>query len=160
MNVGFLAMMYSKMMDGRDGQKHMGYRCWSMTQARWLLGDNKKLGSRVSFMVGYGKRWPTRIYDRASSCPGGGRTCSMTDKNTDQANPHTFTGALIFGPDWLQDKIVDERNNDNNDTMVRLDWNGGLPGLFSGLKDVGGSWAECLQGYGAKFRYHPICNPI
>lgn len=162
-NVAFFSTMYAKMLRGRDGQAFVGYRCWPLSQARYILGDNARLGSPFSFMVGYGSRFPTQVYDRAASCPSqlaGG--CGNAEKASSQPNPNILNGALVFGPpDKSTDTITDVRDEDNEDTLVRLDWNAGLPGLYAGLLDLGGSWAQCLQGYGAQgLSYHPVCNPI
>lgn len=54
----------------------------------------------------------------------------------------------MHGPFTLIDSMEDIRDEDNIDTMVRLDWNAAVPGMFAGLAELGGSWAECLQGYG------------
>lgn len=161
-NMAFFSILYAKSIRGRSKQQFVGYRCWSMSQARYILGDNKRIGSPYSFMVGYGARFPTKVYDRASSCPPKrAGQCGVSQKTSNDPNPNVLVGALIHGPDTLLDTFEDARDEDNLATLVRLDWNAALPGLFAGLVEVGGSWAECLQGYGAtNIGYHPICNPL
>jgi endoglucanase len=84
-------------------------------QVDYVLGDNR-LG--MSYMVGYGARWPRRIHHRASSMPSvaehparigcqegfDGYLYAAGD------NPNVLTGAVVGGPDQ-NDEFTDDRAN-------------------------------------------------
>ena len=57
----------------------------AVDQVNYILGENKFGGS---FVVGYGKKYPTRLHHRASSCPGPGKPCGDNYLNRNDANPN------------------------------------------------------------------------
>lgn len=77
-----------------------------------MLGDNPL---RMSYMVGYGPRYPRRIHHRGSSLPSIAShpakiQCSagFSFMKTQSPNPNILVGAVIGGPD-LHDRFPDER---------------------------------------------------
>lgn len=78
----------------------------------YILGSNPL---NMSYMVGYGQKYPQRIHHRASSLPSvdqrlgrvdcqGGSTYFRSDK----PNPNLLIGAVVGGPD-LKDSYADSR---------------------------------------------------
>eukprot|EP01018_Ginkgo_biloba_P039441 Gb_34875 [translate_table: standard] len=84
-------------------------------QIDYILGDNPM---NLSYMVGYGSRFPQRIHHRASSipsivdhpdfipCKDGTRYYNSTDPN-----PNLLIGAVVGGPDHITDQFPDDRAN-------------------------------------------------
>lgn len=81
----------------------------------YILGDNPK---GMSYMVGYGDKYPKRIHHRGSSLPSlrfkpqsmgcdGGFQSYYYSSNP---NPNILTGAVVGGPDQY-DNFYDDRNN-------------------------------------------------
>ncbi|KAK4403496.1 Endoglucanase 8 [Sesamum angolense] len=81
-------------------------------QVDYILGDNPL---NVSYMVGYGTKFPQRIHHRASSLPSivqqpqhinckGGTPYFLTD----QPNQNLLIGAVVGGPD-IHDAFADDR---------------------------------------------------
>ncbi|XP_072960318.1 endoglucanase 3-like [Typha angustifolia] len=83
-------------------------------QVDYLLGDNPL---RMSYMVGYGPKYPERIHHRGSSLPSVSAhpariACSagFAALNTAAPNPNVLTGAVIGGPDAM-DRFPDQRSD-------------------------------------------------
>lgn len=83
-------------------------------QVDYILGDNP---ARMSYMVGYGARYPTKVHHRGSSLPSvvshpAKISCSagFTGLYSAGANPNTLTGAVVGGPD-SSDRFPDDRND-------------------------------------------------
>nr|GEV46669.1 endoglucanase 17-like [Tanacetum cinerariifolium] len=85
-------------------------------QVDYILGDNPL---KMSFMVGYGPRFPQRIHHRGASLPsisshpakincGSG----FTFMHTENPNPNILVGAVVGGPDE-HDHYSDERTDYN-----------------------------------------------
>jgi hypothetical protein len=70
---------------------------FSVWKVYYMLGDccldaaTKR--SRMSFVIGFGPKWPASPHHRSSSC--NGTSCSCTTL----PNVHTLWGALVGGPD-------------------------------------------------------------
>ena len=80
----------------------------------YLLGDNPL---KMSYMVGYGPRYPQRIHHRGSSLPSvsthpGKIQCSsgFSVMNSQSPNPNVLVGAIVGGPDE-HDRFPDERSD-------------------------------------------------
>ncbi|KAJ1283517.1 hypothetical protein BS78_03G134100 [Paspalum vaginatum] len=89
-------------------------RAIARRQVDYLLGSNP-MG--MSYMVGYGARYPRRIHHRASSLPSVaahpariGCSQGFTALYAGGANPNALVGAVVGGPD-MQDRFPDERND-------------------------------------------------
>ena len=132
--------------------KSQRYTCWTRKQMRYVLGDHA-----ASRIVGVGSRYPLRPADRAASCPADRKTncTSLNALFTPRPNPHTLRGALIANPrTW--DYFEDARTS--NDTAVSVEWNAGLAGAAAGLNQVGGTYDQCLQGYGLLSYEIDVCG--
>ncbi|KAJ4954479.1 hypothetical protein NE237_011262 [Protea cynaroides] len=83
-------------------------------QVDYLLGENPL---RMSYMVGYGTRYPERIHHRGSSLPSVAAhpakiPCSsgFSVMNSAAPNPNILIGAVVGGPD-LHDHFPDQRSD-------------------------------------------------
>ncbi|GER27619.1 endoglucanase [Striga asiatica] len=86
----------------------------SKTQVDYILGDNP---SKMSYMVGYGSRFPKKIHHRGSSLPSihvrkEHIQCRQGFKyfNSTIDNPNMLTGAIVGGPD-KNDIFHDKRDD-------------------------------------------------
>ena len=76
-------------------------------QLFYMLGEN----TGQSFVVGYGKNGgPLRPYHKASSCPAKPKKCGWAEKNSEDPNPNPLYGALVSGPNIL-DEFKDDRSD-------------------------------------------------
>ncbi|KAJ6319883.1 hypothetical protein OIU78_015308 [Salix suchowensis] len=83
-------------------------------QVDYLLGDNPL---KMSYMVGYGPRYPQRIHHRGSSLPSIAAhpvkiQCSsgFSVMNSQSPNPNILVGAIVGGPDQ-HDRFPDKRSD-------------------------------------------------
>ncbi|CAI9300452.1 unnamed protein product [Lactuca saligna] len=83
-------------------------------QVDYLLGDNPM---KMSYMVGYGSRYPKRIHHRSSSLPSVSAHPAKIDcgsgftfMHTENPNPNILVGAVVGGPDG-HDHYTDERSD-------------------------------------------------
>ncbi|CAN0885577.1 Endoglucanase 17 [Linum grandiflorum] len=83
-------------------------------QVDYLLGDNPM---RMSYMVGYGMRYPQRVHHRGSSLPSVAAhpakiQCSdgFNMMNSGSPNPNVLVGAVVGGPD-SHDQFPDQRSD-------------------------------------------------
>lgn len=90
-------------------------------QMNYILGDNPL---NMSFLIGYGKAWPTRIHHRAAN-PGTG------DANANTSAKYTAYGTLIGGPD--SNGTYNDSQNAYQFTEPALDYNGCFALAISGL---------------------------
>ncbi|KAK8529912.1 hypothetical protein V6N12_060676 [Hibiscus sabdariffa] len=118
--LSFLLLVYSRSLS-RDNR---AIRCGNVvanparlvqvarSQVDYILGSNPL---KMSYMVGYGNKFPQKIHHRGSSlpsvsqhsqridCEGGGTYFSSNDPN-----PNFLTGAVVGGPD-IKDSYADSR---------------------------------------------------
>ncbi|CAL9125068.1 endoglucanase 8-like [Musa troglodytarum] len=87
------------------------------SQVDYVLGDNPL---QMSYMVGYGKKFPQRIHHRAASVPSIGQHpqhLGCKDGTpyyvTDAPNPNVLVGALAGGPNDGTDNYLDNRTWSN-----------------------------------------------
>lgn len=103
----------------------------------YILGDNPR---KMSYVVGYGDKYPTHIHHRAASIPHDRTKYSCTGglrwRNTRSPNPNTLTGALVGGPDSF-DQFKDVRANYSY-TEPTLAGNAGLVAALVSLTSSGG----------------------
>ncbi|KAK1398839.1 Endoglucanase [Heracleum sosnowskyi] len=78
-------------------------RTLAKQQVDYLLGDNPL---KMSYMVGYGPRYPQRIHHRGSSLPSIAShpskiqcTAGFTVMKSQSPNPNILIGAVVGGPD-------------------------------------------------------------
>ncbi|KAG9131627.1 hypothetical protein Leryth_021343 [Lithospermum erythrorhizon] len=89
-------------------------RAIAKKQVDYLLGDNPM---KMSFMVGYGSRYPKRIHHRGSSLPSKSVhpakiQCSsgFSVMSSQSPNPNILVGAIVGGPDQ-NDRFPDVRSD-------------------------------------------------
>ena len=84
-------------------------------QINYILGDNPK---GMSYMVGYGEKYPQRIHHRGSSLPSlqqksepfGCSDAFQSYYYTSEPNPNILIGAVVGGPNH-EDEFYDDRDN-------------------------------------------------
>ncbi|XP_052201645.1 endoglucanase 10-like [Diospyros lotus] len=114
----FLAVLYSDYMltsrtaklscDG-DSFGPSDLRKFAISQADYVLGDNPM---KISYLVGYGDKYPQFVHHRGSSIPVDAKTgCDGWQwLNSTKPNPNLAVGALLGGP-FLNETFIDSRNN-------------------------------------------------
>ncbi|RZC86832.1 hypothetical protein C5167_030178 [Papaver somniferum] len=111
---------------------------FATSQVDYILGANP---SKMSYVVGYGEKFPKHVHHRGASIPLDGHqyTCKEGFKwrDTKNSNPHNLTGAMVGGPD-RSDKFQDFRRN-YNFTEPTLAGNAGLVAALVSLTTTGGS---------------------
>lgn len=147
-NAAFLATLYSDYLDAADTP---GWYCgpnfystdvlreFARSQINYILGKNP---SKMSYLVGFGERYPKHVHHRGASipknkirynCKGGWKW-----RDSKKPNPNTIVGAMVAGPD-KHDRFHDVRTNYNY-TEPTLAGNAGLVAALvalSGDKDSG-----------------------
>jgi hypothetical protein len=127
------------------------YICWAQRQARYVVGDYTR-----SYIVGVGKNPPKHVQERASSCPNPPKPCNAVNALYQPGpNPHTLTGALVYGPGLNGDYFQDQRTG--NATIVGIEYNAGMTSVMAGLAQNGGSYDLCLQGFGVLSKQEAVC---
>lgn len=85
-------------------------RDFAKSQADYVLGKNPM---HMSFLVGYGDKFPQFVHHRGASIPKDAKpTCKGGFKwlQSSDPNPNVATGALVGGP-FLNETYIDSRNN-------------------------------------------------
>ncbi|TKY45512.1 Endoglucanase 10 [Spatholobus suberectus] len=115
----FLAAVYSdymltsqtpKLKCDSDSFTPSDLRDFAKSQADYVLGKNP---THMSFLVGYGDKYPQFVHHRGASIPVDAKTgCKDGFKWLDSSdpNPNVATGALVGGP-FLNETFIDSRNN-------------------------------------------------
>nr|GMC54565.1 endoglucanase 9-like [Ipomoea batatas] len=84
-------------------------RDFSISQVNYILGDNP---GKMSYVVGYGERYPLQVHHRAASIRWDNRRyfCAEGEQwlESKEANPNTLVGAMVAGPD-KSERFWDER---------------------------------------------------
>lgn len=83
-------------------------------QVDYILGDNP---AKMSYMVGFGERYPQHVHHRGSSLPSARAHPERIACNngfqylySGSPNPNVLVGAIVGGPD-SRDNFADDRNN-------------------------------------------------
>ncbi|XP_022642791.1 endoglucanase 2-like [Vigna radiata var. radiata] len=120
--LSFLLIVYARLMDGMKKRigcgKEMvdskGLINIAKSQADYILGKNPE---RMSYMVGYGRKYPQKIHHRGSVLPSMDahpQRLRCHDGNvyfkSDKPNPNILIGALVGGPAY-NDSFQDSRYN-------------------------------------------------
>ncbi|XP_046580083.1 LOW QUALITY PROTEIN: endoglucanase E-4-like [Haliotis rubra] len=111
-----------------DGIHPLENRQWALSQINYMLGDNKQ---DMSFVIGFGTKYPLQPHHRASSCPDPPATCDWNAFNAPGPNPHVLKGGLVGGP-LGNDSYVDKRG-DYVQNEVAVDYNAGFQSAIAGL---------------------------
>ncbi|XWS76594.1 hypothetical protein CRYUN_Cryun01aG0190000 [Craigia yunnanensis] len=121
-STSFLLLTYAKYLTSAHQVVNCGgttvtpkrLRTIAKKQVDYLLGDNPL---KMSYMVGYGPRYPRRIHHRGSSLPSVAKhpakiQCSagFNFMNSRSPNPNILVGAVIGGPDQ-HDRFPDQRSD-------------------------------------------------
>lgn len=105
---------------------------WARSQIDYVLGHNPM---NMSYVVGYGERYPQQVHHRAASIPkSAGRVgCTQGHKYRDakSPNPHILEGAMVGGPNKF-DKYHDRRTN-YQESEPTLAANAALVGALASL---------------------------
>ncbi|KQJ83374.1 endoglucanase 12 [Brachypodium distachyon] len=141
----FLAALYADYMEAVNvpgwycGPNFMtveDLRNFAKSQLNYILGDNPK---KMSYVVGYGKKYPRRLHHRGASTPKNGVKYSCTGGNkwrdAKGSDPNVLTGAMVGGPD-KNDQFKDARISyaQNEPTLVG---NAGLVAALVAITDSG-----------------------
>ncbi|XP_023545601.1 endoglucanase 7 [Cucurbita pepo subsp. pepo] len=112
-------------------------RTFATSQMDYILGKNPM---NMSYIVGYGTKFPRRVHHRGASIPSDNKyySCKGGFKWRDNPgpNPHTIVGAMVGGPDRF-DKFHDVRTNPNY-TEPTLAGNAGLVAALASLTTSAG----------------------
>lgn len=114
----FLATVYSDyMLSSRTARlkcngksyKPSALRKFAISQVDYVLGKNPM---KMSYLVGYGDKYPQYVHHRGASIPADAKTgCNGTQwLDSTEPNPNVATGALVGGP-FLNESFIDFRNN-------------------------------------------------
>ncbi|KAG2260476.1 hypothetical protein Bca4012_008405 [Brassica carinata] len=121
-STSFLLLTYAKYLTSARTVAYCGgsvvtparLRSIAKNQVDYLLGDNPL---KMSYMVGYGSKYPRRIHHRGSSLPSVAAHPTKIQCHdgfsmfTSQSpNPNELTGAVVGGPDQ-NDQFPDERSD-------------------------------------------------
>ncbi|RCV34344.1 hypothetical protein SEVIR_7G161100v4 [Setaria viridis] len=125
----FLASLYADYMEAANvpgwycGPNFMStndLRAFAKSQLNYILGDNPR---KMSYVVGFGKKYPRHLHHRGASTPKNGVKYSCTGgykwRDSKKADPNLLTGAMVGGPD-KNDGFKDSRNSygQNEPTLV------------------------------------------
>ena len=94
------------------------------------------------------------LQDKEAACPASPATCGIAELNSTSANSRTLPGGLVEFA-LFTDKYVDDRTL--NSTRVGIANNVGLAATSAAMKQVAGTWEQCLQGFG-EFTKNRICD--
>ncbi|GMH11425.1 hypothetical protein Nepgr_013266 [Nepenthes gracilis] len=112
-------------------------RSFAKSQIDYILGKNPL---KLSYVVGYGSKYPARVHHRAASTPYNGVKYSCTGgyrwRDSTQPNPNTITGAMVGGPD-RSDHFLDNRRLSGY-TEPTMAGNAGLVAALVSLTGTGG----------------------
>ncbi|RRT82265.1 hypothetical protein B296_00020388 [Ensete ventricosum] len=110
-------------------------RGFAKTQIDYILGNNPR---KMSYIVGYGKRYPKHVHHRGASIPKNGVRYGCEGgykwRDSKRPNPNTIVGAMVAGPD-RHDGFRDVRMNYNY-TEPTLAGNAGLVAALISLSGV------------------------
>ncbi|KAJ4847868.1 hypothetical protein Tsubulata_017243 [Turnera subulata] len=136
----FLAKLYSdymltsgtqKISCSGDSFRASDLQKFAKSQADYVLGKNPM---EMSYLVGYGKKYPEYVHHRGASIPAKANvTCKTGWKYLEKKdpNPNVAVGALVGGP-FLNETYIDDRNNSMQGEPTT--YNSALiVGLLSGL---------------------------
>lgn len=145
-NAAFLANLYADYMDATNVP---GWYCsttffasdtlrkFAASQLDYVMGNNPR---KMSYIVGYGKKYPKHVHHRGASIPHNGVKYSCTGgfkwRDTRSPNPNTITGAMVAGPDRF-DGFSDVRTHYNY-TEPTLAGNAGLVAALVSMTSSGG----------------------
>jgi len=109
-----------------------------LEQVDYILGKNPM---KMSYIVGFGNKFPRHVHHRGASIPNDHKHHSCTGgwkwRDTSNPNPNSITGAMVGGPDRF-DQFHDSRKN-YNFTEPTLAGNAGIVAALISLTSTTGS---------------------
>ncbi|XP_015873595.2 endoglucanase 12 [Ziziphus jujuba] len=112
-------------------------RSFATSQMDYILGKNPM---HMSYVVGFGKKFPRQVHHRGASIPNNKKFYSCKDGwkwfHLKKPNPNNITGAMVGGPDRF-DQFRDIRSHYNN-TEPSLAGNAGLVAALVSLTKTAG----------------------
>lgn len=123
----------------------------------YILGKNPL---NMSYVVGYGKKFPKHVHHRGASTPHNVKTsCTGGWKWRDSRNPNpnTITGAMVGGPDKF-DKFQDVRKSYSY-TEPTLAGNAGLVAALVSLTSTAGNGVDRNTIFSAVPPLYPATPP-
>lgn len=124
----------------------------------YILGKNPM---NMSYVVGYGKKYPTHVHHRGASIPDNNVRYSCKGGfqwlSSGKANPNIITGAMVGGPDRF-DKYRDVRRNYSY-TEPTLAGNAGLVAALVSLTATGGNGIDKNSIFTAIPPLYPTAPP-
>ncbi|XP_051119829.1 endoglucanase 12 [Andrographis paniculata] len=145
-NAAFLSSLFA---DYLNGTGVPGWQCdnkffristlkdFAASQINYILGENPQ---NMSYVVGYGSKYPRQVHHRGASIPKNSVKYSCKDGfqwlNSRKPNPNTIIGAMVGGPDRF-DHFKDLRRN-HSYTEPTLAGNAGLVAALVSLTSYGG----------------------
>jgi hypothetical protein len=123
-NTAFLAMLYSDWLRAQslDPERATRYRAFAERQVNYMLGENPRA---ASYVVGFGQKPPKNPHHRTA------HGSWLSDINSPADSSHTLFGALVGGPDAL-DNYTDSRT-DYVKNEVATDYNAAFTGALAGM---------------------------
>ncbi|WMV53359.1 hypothetical protein MTR67_046744 [Solanum verrucosum] len=133
-------------------------RSFATFQMNYILGENPL---KMSYIVGYGDKFPNHVHHRGASIPTGKTKYSCTGgwrwRDTKNPNVHNITGAMVGGPDKF-DKFKDVRANFSY-TEPTLAGNAGLVAALVSLTGTGGYGIDKNTMFSAVPPLYPMSPP-
>ncbi|KAH0716109.1 hypothetical protein KY284_009014 [Solanum tuberosum] len=133
-------------------------RSFATFQMNYILGENPL---KMSYIVGYGDKFPNHVHHRGASIPTGKTKYSCTGgwrwRDTKNPNVHNITGAMVGGPDKF-DKFKDVRANFSY-TEPTLAGNAGLVAALVSLTGTGGYGIDKNIMFSAVPPLYPMSPP-
>ncbi|KAL3630955.1 Endoglucanase 7 [Castilleja foliolosa] len=131
---------------------------FATSQMNYTLGDNPL---NMSYVVGYGPKFPRHIHHRAASIPKDGTKYSCTGgwrwRDARTPNPNTIDGAMVGGPDRF-DNFKDVRTNYSY-TEPTVAGNAGLVAALVSLTSSGGDRVDKNTMFSAVPPLYPTSPP-
>ena len=127
-------------------------------QINYILGKNPM---KMSYLVGYGTKFPKHVHHRGASIPNDNKKYSCTGgwkwRDSRNPNPHNITGAMVGGP-IRTDNFQDIRTNYNY-TEPTLAGNAGLVAALVSLTGSGGMSIDKNTIFSAVPPFYPPSPP-
>lgn len=124
----------------------------------YILGENPL---KMSYIVGYGDKFPRHVHHRGASIPNGKTKYSCTGgwrwRDSKNPNVHNITGAMVGGPDKF-DKFKDLRVNFSY-TEPTIAGNAGLVAALVSLTGTGGYGIDKNAIFSAVPPLYPMSPP-
>lgn len=131
---------------------------FATSQMEYILGKNPL---NMSYVVGYGKKFPKYVHHRGASIPHDNVKYSCTGgwkwRDSKKPNPNTIIGAMVGGPDKF-DKFQDVRTSYSY-TEPTLAGNAGLVAALVSLTSTAGNGVDKNTMFSAVPPLYPVSPP-